>query len=282
MLTDSVMGATGAGKSFFINTLLKNQKMEVGTDLRSCTTELGFGYMENIQGHPLLDKHPIVLVDTPGFDDTFETDFTILEKIAEWLKNSYKEGAKLGGVIYLHDISAPRFFSGTARRNLQMFRSLCGEDVLDNVVLGTTKWVLKVPDSELRHEQLKADYWKPLIDKGAHALRFDNSFQSGWSLIDALLSPRIQHTVNEAVLQIQKELVDEKKIIPETEAGKELRYTLQEILNIQKKIQALDRGGGEEIRAQRQEAQQKVKILASQIQKLKIPLSRRLRKLLGF
>jgi len=29
---------------------------------------------------------PVVLVDTPGFDDTYKSDMEILRKIAEWLK----------------------------------------------------------------------------------------------------------------------------------------------------------------------------------------------------
>jgi GTPase Era involved in 16S rRNA processing len=63
--------------------------MVVGRRLESCTTELGLGYIETIEGHPLLKEYRIVLIDTPGFDDTHKTDFAILEKIATWLENSY-------------------------------------------------------------------------------------------------------------------------------------------------------------------------------------------------
>ena len=183
----------------------------------------------------------------------------------------YKGKAKLGGVIYLHDISAPRF-SGTARRNLQMFRSLCGEDALENVVLGTTKWILNVPDSELRDEQLKDYYWKPLIEKGAVALRFDNTYHSAWKFIEELVGE--QALIRRIALQIQTELAVDKKIIPETEAGRELRYTLQEILKIQEKLRNLNATDDEEARTQRQEAQEKIKVLTGQIQRLKIPILR--------
>ena len=63
--------------------------MRVGNDLKSCTSELGFGYMEDRSWRTPLDKHRIVLIDTPGFDDTYETDFVILERIANWLKEAY-------------------------------------------------------------------------------------------------------------------------------------------------------------------------------------------------
>ena len=63
--------------------------MKVGRSLASCTTDLDFGYIETIEGHALLQDYRIVLVDTPGFDDTYKTDFAILEKIANWLKDSW-------------------------------------------------------------------------------------------------------------------------------------------------------------------------------------------------
>ena len=62
--------------------------MEVGRDLKSCTTELGFGRVEQREAHPFLEGYQLTLVDTPGFDGSSETDFTILEKISTWLKES--------------------------------------------------------------------------------------------------------------------------------------------------------------------------------------------------
>ena len=63
--------------------------MGVGRGLASHTSELGFGYIETIEGHPLLQEYRIVLIDTPGFDDTHKADFAILTEIATWLKDSY-------------------------------------------------------------------------------------------------------------------------------------------------------------------------------------------------
>jgi hypothetical protein len=74
---------------------------------------------------------------------------------------------KLGGVIYLHDITQTRML-GTTRRNLTMFRKLVGEDALKCVFLGTTKWRLVEPAAGAkRQEQLEAVFWKDLIDAGA-------------------------------------------------------------------------------------------------------------------
>jgi len=157
-----------------------------------------------------------------------------------------------------------------------MFRSICGEDALHNIVLGTTKWELGVPHSALRHDQLLAEYWKPLLDKGAKAVPIQGPV-SARKVIEEIIAPGAQKVVKEIVLQIQREMVDKKKIIPETQAGKELRFTLQEVLDMQKKLLRMDSQGDEDLQAQHQEAEEKVKLLVGQIQRLKIPLSRQFR-----
>ena len=133
-----------------------------------------------------------------------------------------------------------------------------------------------MPDSELRHDHLVSDYWKPLLDKGAKAVRIEGT-ESARKVIDGIIAPWAQKTVKEIVLQVQREMVDKKMIIPETQAGKELRFTLQEVLKMQKTLLRLGTQGDEDFHAQHQEAEEKVKLLVHQIQSLKIPLSRQLR-----
>ena len=63
--------------------------MAVGGDLEHCTTKPGVGYTETIEGYPHLQEYRIVLIDTPGFDHTDESDEAILTKISTWLKKLY-------------------------------------------------------------------------------------------------------------------------------------------------------------------------------------------------
>jgi len=194
----------------------------------------------------------------------------------------------LGGVIYLHDISQDRF-SGTARRNLEMFNRLCGDAALDKVVLGTTKWVRLSPnDGSRREAELKDVHWKEMVKKGSQVRRFEGNQESAWRVMSVFLERASQRRKNlgeDIFLQIQTEIAVKRRIIPETKAGKELRFTLQEFLEMQKMAVALEeemaRGGGSDVDAKLEETRQNMDKLTTQIQALKVPLSRRIKRFLG-
>lgn len=279
-----VMGPTGAGKSTFINCLLGENRMRVGHQLSSCTSELQVGYID--LSTPGFQGCRLVIVDTPGFDDTYEGDAVILRRIAEWLEKSYRQNMVLGGVLYLHDISNDRF-SGTARRNLEMFQHLCGDAALSKVVLGTTKWKRTPVDIGVSHEkELKEVHWKPLINKGSTVRRFVDDRQSAMSFVEGILQNLKRRETMDTFLQIQEEIAVDHKIIPETKAGKELRYTLQEVLEMQKQMVNLEasiaEGGDEDAQRKLEETQKKMETLVTQIKDLKIPFKRRVRSLFGF
>jgi hypothetical protein len=62
--------------------------MKVGLDLESCTSKIEHLVIDPIPYHPKLKDRRIVIVDTPGFDDTFEDDGEILRRISVWLASS--------------------------------------------------------------------------------------------------------------------------------------------------------------------------------------------------
>jgi hypothetical protein len=58
--------------------------MPVGHDLTSCTSTLQYAIVD-----PSPRKgHRVIIVDTPGFDNTYEDDEEILRRIAVWLASS--------------------------------------------------------------------------------------------------------------------------------------------------------------------------------------------------
>lgn len=56
--------------------------LKVGDDLKSCTSEI----QESEEF--ILDNRRVVLIDTPGFDDTHKSDTDVLKAIAAFLGES--------------------------------------------------------------------------------------------------------------------------------------------------------------------------------------------------
>ncbi|EKM58587.1 uncharacterized protein PHACADRAFT_253046 [Phanerochaete carnosa HHB-10118-sp] len=207
----AVMGATGSGKSTFIN-IVSGSHLAVGEGLKSCTSKV-----ETVNTFELFGKL-VTLVDTPGFDDTTVSDTDILKMIAAYLSSTYQSGYKLSGLIYMHRISDFRV-GGISRRNLSMFRKLCGDETLKNVALVTNMWSEVTPErGAAREHELRTDdlLFAPVLQGGASMLRHDGTVAGAQAILAHLAGNRPR------VLRIQRELVDEGKDITETAAGVEL------------------------------------------------------------
>ena len=63
--------------------------MKVGHATTSCTANLQPVVLDPGEKFPSLKNYRVVMVDTPGFDDTFVGDVEILRRIADWLTVSY-------------------------------------------------------------------------------------------------------------------------------------------------------------------------------------------------
>jgi len=245
--------------------------MGVGHDIESCTSKLSYAILTN-DGRLVSKDRRIVVLDTPGFDDTYEADGEILRRISVWLASSYEDGMTLGGVVYLQNISENRM-KGATRRNMEMFRELCGEGAREKVILGTTHWGL-VPDEvgQRREKQVAERFWTALEGKAVdvpNVLRFLNTQDSAQNIIGAILKnldhPKAKgEQCDSAALLFQRELVDLHRYIPETKAGKELRRQLQEM----QKDMARDSDPAS-FAAKREKVLQ-------QLKDLKIPLSRQI------
>ncbi|KAJ3516868.1 hypothetical protein NLJ89_g861 [Agrocybe chaxingu] len=208
--TIAIMGATGSGKTSFINTASESDFL-VGQGLQSCTEDVKMTNTFRVDGRP------VRLVDTPGFDDTTRSDFDILKTIADYLTSAYKEGKTLSGVIYTHRITDTRM-SGISRKNFRMFRKVCGESTLKNVVIMTNMWgsieqsIAEAREEELANEEL---CFKPVLEAGAKMLRHAGTRESAHDVLRHILGSH----GGPVVLDIQKELVDEHKDLENTAAG---------------------------------------------------------------
>lgn len=127
----------------------------------------------------------------------------------------------------MYDITSRRF-SGSARKNLQMFEKLVGEAALSNTVLVTNRWEtvdLKEGEERLRELTKNRNMWGDMIQKGSTVERFSGTAQDARRILRSVLNKR-----RRTILNIQQELVDRQLDLSETEAGKTL---LEEINRLQ-------------------------------------------------
>ena len=164
---------------------------------------------------------------------------------------------------------------GTTLQNLKVFQKLCGKKNLGAVVFGTTKSGKLPPQAFARREKQLSDvYWKDFKKQGAIVFKLHTSHDSARQLVETVLR-RLRE--DERVLRIQEELVELAKTLPATEAGKELKYTLEEIREHQKRALVGDNLTEEQAAAHKQ----KIERIAQQIRQLKLPFSERLSKFFG-
>ncbi|KAG8756676.1 hypothetical protein FRC14_002832 [Serendipita sp. 396] len=225
-----VMGPTGVGKTTFINCISNRGGRGVGHNIESCTSEVS---LINV-GHTVHGRK-VVLVDTPGFDDTYTSDIEILTKIASFLVKVFKKNLKLDKILYLHRITDQRM-TGSLLKNLKLFVSLCGIQSMPTVTIVTTMWKrVEELEGETRELELKQKMWFDMIEKGCDVKRFDGTYQSA---LDILAGPRTA----EAPL-VSTEIVTQQKKLKATAAANELAKEIKNLIKQRKaasrKLQAL-------------------------------------------
>jgi hypothetical protein len=285
----------------FIKNYTGDQGVVVSHNLESCTTDVESflaAFPDHLDSKVLADRR-LVLVDTPGFDDSNGDDAEILRRVAAWLANrwvllgttapncflrrighSYNNQMTIGGIVYMHNINENRM-RASLKTNLNMFMKICGEDAFKKVILATTQWQrLQVEDGERLEQQLKHKYWRELLDGGAEVMQI-RDMVGKWEReiikrsIERLLAGEGRHK-EKVTLQIQKEVVDLQMSIPATQAGRELRLSLEQLLALNEKDQA---------NALDEEERRRLKAIRAQVKKqtkaLKLSFNDRLKSFFG-
>jgi len=164
----------------------------------------------------------VLLVDTPGFNDTLLDDADVLKNISAFLATVYEGEVRLAGVIYFHRISEERWRRSDTR-SFGWLKRICGEATLRNVVLITNMWGNVTPEvGASREKQLATEFVKPALDKGAQLRRHYDTAESAHQIIREILD---NHRVP---LQVQRELVDEKREFNRTAVGEEIAREVDE------------------------------------------------------
>lgn len=128
--------------------------------------------------------------------------------------------------------------SGTAVKNLELFKLICGNEAYPMVRLITTRWDEVNPASAEyngcidRMRQLSDDskFFQPLIQGGAQLLRHEMTAASGKAIVDSLLLDE-----QKFALSIQKEMLDSHLTLGQTSAGS---YLNLEYADLTKRFEA--------------------------------------------
>ena len=192
----------------------------------------------------------------------------------------YHDGMKLAGIVYLHEISQDRI-TGTARKNQNLFKKLCGDGAVKHVVLATTKWS-RLANADLgrqRETELRKIFWKDMLRLGSSMTRFDGTRGSAREIVRNILRER-STDVN---LRIQKELVDLKKYLPQTDAGKALYDDLQKKLNrLKEALHDMDQAErDDEWQKEYEDVMNQIRRIAVEIENFKVPLTQKILGLIG-
>lgn len=166
------------------------------------------------------------MIDMPGLDEESRNCKDLISA-AEWMQDAYEKGLLFSGVIYLHDIGNVRI-SSSSSRSFRMFRKLCGPISMKNVLLVTSKWDTMKGETDqgaLRERELcrESKLWGSMVQQGATVDRFDNDAATALKFVRKLVSN------TPSVLQIQKQLGDERKVLADTDAGKDMNEELSRI-----------------------------------------------------
>ncbi|KAH6911919.1 hypothetical protein BKA70DRAFT_1098697, partial [Coprinopsis sp. MPI-PUGE-AT-0042] len=248
----SVMGSTGSGKSSVVNDILDKPEANVEDGLESATAEVG----QYVHLHE--SGMEVRIVDTPGFNDYrtegTRSDLKILQMIGAFLKTEYDANQKFSGMIFLHNINTAKVDWQTQRRNMTLFKKLCGTESMKNVVVITSFWD-ELSDMSYgieRENDLKTQdgLLKELYVGGAKFVRWghfkpgklpqDPNFLSPKQVVDYLLS------LDPVFVEMQKEMA-KGAAIADTAAGSSLleeferlkRETRESLETMRKEIESI-------------------------------------------
>lgn len=169
-----------------------------------------------------------------------QQDTDVLKLLAFFLTTTYASTSlQLSGIIYCHRISDTRM-GGSSLKNLNMFKKLCGEDAYASITLATTMWsnlngpTLSFDTGVARERELlsRREWWGLMRERGSKVIRHDGSRESALAIVAGLVERREKS--GPVVLNIQKEMIDDKLSLEDTAAGQEVE---RELTQAKKKFQ---------------------------------------------
>ncbi|KAJ8125624.1 hypothetical protein O1611_g8013 [Lasiodiplodia mahajangana] len=228
----AVFGRTGSGKTSFINRAT-GASINPGHGAASDTKIVE---QVNIPSNKV-EGREIILIDTPGFNDTDLEEPRLFLHIADWLANSHYNGERLNGVVFLQGINEVRVLKGE-QNGVELFKNIVGSDALGQVMVVTTMWDQVEPDFGTRNENNRASVWLNLKSGGARFGRFYNTEDSALEIVREFQEfPKI-------TLLLQQELIQHGGKVRKTSAAQFLEKSLGvKIADIRKQVKIVSASG---------------------------------------
>jgi hypothetical protein len=77
-----------------------------------------------------------------------------------------------------------------------------------------------------REDELTSTFWAPMISQGSRTVRYQNTLESAWEILEQFTSHKERPVV---ATRLQKETVQQHKTLNKTDAGQELFNKLEEL-----------------------------------------------------
>ncbi|KAJ2930613.1 hypothetical protein H1R20_g6484, partial [Candolleomyces eurysporus] len=119
--------------------------------------------------------------------------------------------------------------------DLKVFRKFCVDQGLSKAILATTGWDRYLPESgESNWENLDTLWGNIISELGPHTEAETTALwdtrESAWNLIRLVLTQRAESRIDGAVLNIQKQPVDQGKKLEDTDNAQRLHPRLEALL----------------------------------------------------
>ncbi|PPR02128.1 hypothetical protein CVT24_011350 [Panaeolus cyanescens] len=184
-----IMGPIGAGKSSFIEALAgpNSSIADLSSDQLESFTKDVQAY--EITGIDCVPRDAILLIDTPGFGDSKISQYEIVSKIKEWMKENDVE--YFHRILYISPITSTRL-AGSHRGVIECVKALSGRKAASGVGIITSMWNVVWGDKAQKRadnnfDQLQNETWNDFIKQGTHIVKFDNTHVSAVSIMTKLL-----------------------------------------------------------------------------------------------
>ena len=139
----------------------------------------------------------------------------VLKELSSWLTETYSSSLKLDGIILLHRVDDVRM-RDWAKRNIEVFKRLCGSDAL-NVILCTTMWdrVTAEEGSQLESELVSTSkFWGWMKSQGSKVCRYDGDRATALGLVEHFVRKKSQ-----VELELPHQMVEDREGLNETSAA---------------------------------------------------------------